>query len=773
MKRNVILSLFWLLLPISVGGRVVTGRVIDNDGSTIAFANVMLMCDTTFVAGSTTDDSGLFTIEDNGTANTLWISKAGYEDLRRPVNQSTDVGAIVMKHASLMLGEVVVDGNLPTTQIKGNAIVTKVHNSVLSKMGNAYDVLTHTPMVTGINGEINVFGRGIPTVFINGREIRNQADLQQLKSEDIQSIELITNPGASYSSEINSVIRIKTLPPQGDGLGLDITDKATMWSYLRNSIDINLRYRHDGLEIFGDIDLYDGKRKYDDINEMTTFSKDIFFQSLWNTSVLTTHSIFGKLGFSYTLSPEHSFGAYFQLGQSKNQNEGHLDSESNVYRDNTVSQLEKISSLYNTSSRYFPSQEANAYYNGSFGKLSIDFNADFLHGRNSNNEYRQDFSMGSDLNNRTVISDGLTNNSLIAEKLMVSYPIWKGDLEIGEEYTGSKLSYNYFYEGAPIENSSTDIRENNFAAFANLSQAFGKWNISIGLRYEHADFVYSDELLPERSLSRKYSNLFPSLSVSTKIGKVRLSLDFTNKMKRPSYRKLDGGVNYVNRYVYQEGNPLLKPSKIYNLQAMGMWRNFYAVMMYNHELDGVFNTTKNYGDDPLIKIMTFMNVPHYQYLQCLLGVRLAFGCWQPNPEIGIFNQFCTITYRGVNTSFNKPIYSFTLDNVFSLPNDWQIGADLWFYSAANSQNCYIEPTQQISLSIRKSFFDDNLVVQLKGVDLLDRASNKVTIYSGDIRSYMYNHHEPRNVTLSVRYTFNKSKSKYKGTGAGKNEKRRM
>ena len=119
------------------------------------------------------------------------------------------------------------------------------------------------------------------------------------------------------------------------------------------------------------------------------------------------------------------------------------------------------------------------------------------------------------------------------------------------------------------------------------------------------------------------------------------------------------------------------------------------------------------------------------------------------------------------------MYSFTLDNVFSLPNDWQIGADLWFYSAANSQNCYVKPTQQISLSIRKAFFDENLVVQLKAVDLLDLASNKVTIYSGDIQSYMYNHHEPRNTTLSVWYSFNKSKSKYKGTGAGKNEKRRM
>lgn len=119
------------------------------------------------------------------------------------------------------------------------------------------------------------------------------------------------------------------------------------------------------------------------------------------------------------------------------------------------------------------------------------------------------------------------------------------------------------------------------------------------------------------------------------------------------------------------------------------------------------------------------------------------------------------------------MYSFTLDNVFTLPNNWQIGADLWFYSAANSQNCYIKPTRQISLSVRKSFFNDNLILQLKAVDILDRATDKVLIYSGDIQTYMYNHHEPRNITFTIRYIINKARSKYKGTGAGKAEKRRM
>lgn len=72
-----------------------------------------------------------------------------------------------------------------------------------------------------------------------------------------------------------------------------------------------------------------------------------------------------------------------------------------------------------------------------------------------------------------------------------------------------------------------------------------------------------------------------------------------------------------------------------------------------------------------------------------------------------------------------------------------------------------------------TFFNDNLILQLKAVDILDRATDKVTIYGGDIQTYMYNHHEPRNITFTVRYVFNKARSKYKGTGAGTSEKRRM
>lgn len=754
-------------------GAIIKGKVVDTHNEPVMFANVILLNDSVFIKGTTSDETGSFSIENNTKANVLKISIIGYKDYMCPLRDFEDMGTIVLQDSYITLNEVVVKANLPQTQLKGNKMVTTVQNTVLAKMGSAYDVLSHIPMVTGINGELNVFGRGTPVVYINGREVRNQSDLQQLKSDEIRSVELISNPGAAYASNIAAVIKIKTIPPKGEGFGIDITDALGFWAYARNNTDVNMRYRHNGFEVFGNFNIYEGKRKLKDISEMTTFGSDNFIQSIYNEGSGTTHNLFGKLGFSYMIAPNHSIGAYYRFGRSNTEGEGYLDTKSIVAGNQNTSPLDHTIASYDNMTKNYPSQEANLYYNGSVGNLSMDFNADFLQSRSNSNDLQTEYQTGQDIHNSVIDATGLTTNRLIAEKFIVSYPVWKGELEVGEEYANSRLSYNYKYTGAAIDNSLTDIHENNFAGFATLSQTFGKWNVAVGLRYEFAKYRYFEGDLLDESLSREYNNLFPSMSVSTKIGKVRLSLDLTNRMKRPSYRKLDGGTSYINKYVYQSGNPMLKPTKIYNVQAMGMWRYFYAVLMYNHEIDAVFNTTRNYGDDPLVKVLTFMNVPHYQNLQFTMGAQLTFGCWQPTPEIGVLKQFCSLEYKGKETSFNKPMYSFTLDNVFTLPNNWQIGADLWFYSAANSQNCYIKPTQQISLSVRKSFFNDNLILQLKAVDILDRATDKVTIYSGDIQTYMYNHHEPRNITFTIRYTFNKARSKYKGTGAGKAEKRRM
>ena len=78
--------------------------------------------------------------------------------------------------------------------------------------------------------------------------------------------------------------------------------------------------------------------------------------------------------------------------------------------------------------------------------------------------------------NRYIISEGIRDSRLLAEKLIVSYPIRKGKIEIGEEYTNSQLCYGYDYDGAFTDDSFTEIREDNFAAFATILQTLGVFN---------------------------------------------------------------------------------------------------------------------------------------------------------------------------------------------------------------------------------------------------------------------------------------------------------
>lgn len=218
----------------------IRGIVTASDGEPIAACIIYVLNDTGApITYGITDANGCFVIPCDLPETKIQISCLGCKDFEASTPVDGDFKHIILEESPIMLNSVVVTAKQPRTVIKGNAMVVSVQNTVLAKLDNAYDVLSHIPMVTGINGELNVFGRGTPVVYINGREVRNQADLQQLKSDEIQSVELISNPGAAYASDIAAVIKIKTIPPIGDGFGFDLTDILGFWSYARNNADVS------------------------------------------------------------------------------------------------------------------------------------------------------------------------------------------------------------------------------------------------------------------------------------------------------------------------------------------------------------------------------------------------------------------------------------------------------------------------------------------------------------------------------------------------------
>ena len=216
--KKTILFLTALLAVFTAYSRDIKGRILDENNAPLDFANVVIYCDSTFIAGGISDAEGLFSIPtDTDCDLKAKVSFAGYESITADVPKSGEIGDITLHPSAVELGEVVVKASRPTTTMKGNALVTNVEGSSLAIAGTANDVLARVPMVIDNGGTLEVFGKGSPAIYINGRKVNDLQELSQLNSGDIKNVEVITNPGASYAADVKSVIRIRTKAPKGDG----------------------------------------------------------------------------------------------------------------------------------------------------------------------------------------------------------------------------------------------------------------------------------------------------------------------------------------------------------------------------------------------------------------------------------------------------------------------------------------------------------------------------------------------------------------------------
>lgn len=221
MKKSI---LFLLLtgLPILLNAQNLTGKLIDETKQAVAYANLVLLSlpDSTFLQGTISDEQGIFSLSvTDDTPKVLQISCIGYKKLTRPCTNGS-IGIISLSSDAIILNETVITGRRPVYRLKGNSLTTTVQHTLLSTLGTGNDVLKRIPGIRMDNEKnVEVFGKGTPLIYLNGRQIRDKSELDQLNSNDIEKIELITNPGAEYDAEVKAVLRIQTIRPVGEGLG--------------------------------------------------------------------------------------------------------------------------------------------------------------------------------------------------------------------------------------------------------------------------------------------------------------------------------------------------------------------------------------------------------------------------------------------------------------------------------------------------------------------------------------------------------------------------
>lgn len=300
--------------------------------------------------------------------------------------------------------------------------------------------------------------------------------------------------------------------------------------------------------------------------------------------------------------------------------------------------------------------------------------------------------------------------------------------------------------------------------------SIGNYRIDAGLRYEHVKSDYYSFGKHEDEPSRTYDHLFPNFSLSWNKRPWSIQLNYSLKTLRPGYCDLRNYLQYNSRYLFEGGNPYLRPSYKHNIE-LSMVRGWLSASVGCKYAKDDMAWTFSIMDDRDAIIIQNSNISHCQSVYASISASPKFGWYQPLAEAGYEQQWQNSLKLPVNLS--KPTFNFRLNNRFAFSKSFMTYVNFrtytHFYEITYSQKGYMI----ISAGMRKSFIKDKLVFNLSANDVLKTQNERWTSYDIGVQSSKDAYNSTRYVSLTVTYNFNTTRSRYKGTGAGNAEKSRL
>jgi hypothetical protein len=753
--------------------RHLTGKVLDEEGLPLAFADVVVFSAEEgketgagiMTGNGVTNESGIFVIPIEVSRNRVEVSFIGYKKQSR-FTTGEDAGTFRMEVDAVALDGAVVREARPTYKLSKGGMSVDVQHTILSQMGTAEDVLGQLPRVrVSGSGDITVASKGTPLIYVNNRKVNDSNELKRLKSEQIKSIEVITNPGAEYDATVGAVIRIKTLRNADEGIS--IRNDANVYYRVDNNVggseQLNLSYRKGKLEVINDASWSRQTNGEDNNLEMEYAYKMVQKAK----DEVTWDNLNENIAVDYAINDSSSIGARYNFSK-RTKGDIHLDGSYDVYKDGES--LGNVSQIWDADYLSGPNHQADAYYVGKIDKLGVDFNGSYMFTKNSEDALVKEAS--ETLEDQTVTSSSIQRSSLYAAKLIFSYPIWKGSLSFGSEYSYTTSKGGYFNEENIISASEYETNESNIAGFGEYAAKLGRWSMSVGLRYEHVNSDYYSSGVRQDDASREYDDLFPALSISREFGKWSLQLSANRKTRRPYYNQLRNNLQYDNRYTYEGGNPKLKPqiNTSVDFYAVRGWLTFS--LGYSHHRNQIAFFTKPYDDE--IALSTFENIRDVDFLYSSITASPELGIYKPMFEVDYYQQFLDGSQLGVTHDFNNPGFTFIVNNRFQFSKSFSCSLNLTAQTDYDDDSHHNKGYYSASAWVRKSFFDNRLAISLSARDIFRSEKERWDGYgAGGIRNRKDCYNYTQMVSLTVTYMFNYRSRKYKGTGAGNAEKQRL
>ena len=758
------------------------GRVIDEKGEPMPYVNVVLLSlpDSAFVQGAMTDLDGVFKIVTDVNEGLFKLTSVGYQTLYINAGQNL---TIQMKEDTQLLQEVVVKGQLPKTHVKGDAMRTTVAGTILEKAGTVSDALSKIPSLEAESeGGVKVLGRGDAEVYINGRKVQDMKELSRLRSDQIQHVDVVQNPGARYAASVKAVVRITLKKAQGEGFSFQNSTQF-MYQY-GGSLNDNLtaNYRTGGLDVTGMfwVGTYNNTKSLQ-VNDMLYYvGPDQVTGHSTQEIRHPWHAWSPQLQFNYMVNENHTFGAYYKYDRTPS-GETKGDYLTDMFENGILTE-HSVSDIWQD--ERIKKHIFNVYYNGKVGQLGIDLNIDGLFDdiKTPGHTTEQTTAIGAATVNRTIENNTDNANNFWATKLIFSYPVLKGNLSIGGEYSYNHRTDAYTYQASdyvPVKATDTEINEKSAAGFVEYGRQFGKVFAQVGLRYEHLTNDYFNFGKREDEVCRNYGDWFPTAVISAPIGKLQLSLSYRRDIQRPAYANLTSSTIYINRYTYQSGNPYLKPTYTHSLVLNASYRWVNLSLNYARNKDVVTMSTEPFpgSEDPLVSLVRPINSDDdYNQFTVNLSAMPTIGKWHPMwYAFALFQNYKSPTADGSILTLTRPYLTFVWQNDIELPKNFRLhAAAQWANKGDYNNNRIISNRFNVELGIQRDFNLrrlGQLTLDVRCVDIFNTNKTDATLYG--FRELTVHNPARRTFLVNLNWKFNEARSKYRGSGAGEKQKARM
>lgn len=474
----------------------------------------------------------------------------------------------------------------------------------------------------------------------------------------------------------------------------------------------------------------------------------------------------GKIGLNYNVAL-HNLGFYYDFSYRPSTIGG--NSFTDRYVDDVFAETLKNTSYVGRHNRQ---HLLSAYYSGDIGKCQLSANFDALW--QINDRHGDEKEISSINPERDFFTVNVVDNRLLAGNLTASFPVWKGNVRFGTEVSDIHRADRYFGTADYISDSDIEISETTTALFAETDQTFGAVTASVGLRWEYTDSRYRQSGAPGDDMSREYHSLAPSASLSFPIGDVKGRISYMRKTTRPAFEQLSSAVKYLDRYSYESGNPNLRPIYRDYVSVSASWKDIAVELEYCSTKNYFMWQTLGYPDNNDVTLLTMVNMPRFNTYGAYVNYSPTFfGCWHPLLMAGINAQDFRIIHRYEVVKLNRPLGVFRFGNAVYLPWGMWLNADFSARTSGNGDNYFLKPYWQCDLGLYKSFDDDTWSLKFQMNDVFGTWRQQFISYDAISSMGVNKNYDTRDLSVTVRYNFNSSRSRYKGRGAGNTDKNRF